>query len=100
MKGRLIIAGMLLVVALGVSPLPAAAQAATVLTGGGTATQCQFALKVVIPGDGSATGHFDLDGRKPVLALMREFVASGRIDPSLGKPATYGEVQALMARRG
>src|SRR5439155_16183450 len=35
MKGRLIIAGMLLVVALGVSPLPAAAQAATVLTGGG-----------------------------------------------------------------
>ena len=35
-----------------------------------------------------------------VLALMREFVASGRIDPSLGKPATYGEVQALMARRG
>jgi hypothetical protein len=31
---------------------------------------------------------------------MREFVASGRIDPSLGKPATYGEVQALMARRG
>ena len=35
-----------------------------------------------------------------VLSLMREFVASGRIDPSLGKPATYGEVQALMARRG
>jgi len=35
-----------------------------------------------------------------VLALMREFVASGRIDVALGKPATYGEVQALMARRG
>jgi hypothetical protein len=34
-----------------------------------------------------------------VLAMMREFVASGRVDPAVGKPATYGEVQALMARR-
>ena len=34
-----------------------------------------------------------------VLAMMREFAASGRVDTSAGKPATYGEVQALMARR-
>ena len=34
-----------------------------------------------------------------VLAMMREFVASGRVDTASAKPATYGEVQALMARR-
>ena len=34
-----------------------------------------------------------------VLAMMREFVASGRVDPAAARPATYGEVQALMARR-
>jgi 2-methylisocitrate lyase-like PEP mutase family enzyme len=34
-----------------------------------------------------------------VLAMMREFVASGRIDAGGAKAATYGEVQALMAPR-
>ena len=34
-----------------------------------------------------------------VLAMMREFVATGRVDTSAAKPATYGEVQAMMARR-
>ena len=34
-----------------------------------------------------------------VLAMMREFVATGRIDVARARPATYGEVQALMARR-
>ena len=60
MKGRLLIAGMLLVVALGVAPVPAAAQATPVLTGGGIAGQCLFALQVALLEDGSAAGHFDL----------------------------------------
>ncbi len=34
-----------------------------------------------------------------VLAMMREFVASGRVDTASAKAATYGEVQTLMARR-
>ena len=34
-----------------------------------------------------------------VLALMRRFVETGRIDDADARPATYGEVQALMARR-
>jgi 2-methylisocitrate lyase-like PEP mutase family enzyme len=34
-----------------------------------------------------------------LLAMMREFMASGRIDPAVAKPATYGDVQALMAPR-
>ena len=34
-----------------------------------------------------------------VLAMMREFVATGRVDTASAQPATYGEVQALMARR-
>ena len=36
-----------------------------------------------------------------VLAMMREFVQTGRVDVDVGagKAATYGEVQALMARR-
>ncbi len=33
-----------------------------------------------------------------VLAMMREFLASGRVDTGAGQPATYGQVQALMAR--
>lgn len=33
-----------------------------------------------------------------VLAMMREFLASGRVDVAAGKPATYGELQALMAK--
>ena len=33
-----------------------------------------------------------------VLAMMREFVASGRIDTASARPATYGEVQAMMKR--
>ena len=33
-----------------------------------------------------------------VLAMMREFVASGRIDTTAARPATYGEVQAMMKR--
>jgi hypothetical protein len=91
MKRRLILAGMLLVVALGVSPLPAAAQAATVLTGGGTATQCQWALQVALPGDGSATGHFDLlmagrlalylpDGTELSLLHMQGQITSGSVN--------------------
>ena len=34
-----------------------------------------------------------------VLAMMREFVATGRVDTASSKPATYGEVQAMMTRR-
>ena len=34
-----------------------------------------------------------------VLAMMREFVATGRIDTGGVKPATYGELQGLMVRR-
>jgi 2-methylisocitrate lyase-like PEP mutase family enzyme len=34
-----------------------------------------------------------------VLAMMREFVATGRVDAGGVKPATYGEVQAVMAPR-
>ncbi len=34
-----------------------------------------------------------------VLGMMREFLASGRVELGAGKPASYGEVQALMARR-
>ena len=33
-----------------------------------------------------------------VLAMMREFVASGRVDTAAAKAATYGELQAMMAR--
>lgn len=33
-----------------------------------------------------------------VAAMMREFLASGRVDTAAGKPATYGEVQGWMAR--
>jgi 2-methylisocitrate lyase-like PEP mutase family enzyme len=33
-----------------------------------------------------------------VLAMMREFLASGRVDTAAGVPATYGELQALMAK--
>ena len=33
-----------------------------------------------------------------VLAMMREFVATGRVDTGGVAPAGYGEVQALMAR--
>jgi len=35
-----------------------------------------------------------------VLALMRDFMASGRVQAQGFKAATYGEVQALMARGG
>jgi 2-methylisocitrate lyase-like PEP mutase family enzyme len=34
-----------------------------------------------------------------VLAMMREFVASGRVDTAVPVASTYGDVQALMARR-
>ena len=33
-----------------------------------------------------------------VLAMMREFVASGRVDTASARPAAYGEVQAMMKR--
>ena len=33
-----------------------------------------------------------------VLAMMREFVAGGRVDTAAAKAATYGELQAMMAR--
>lgn len=33
-----------------------------------------------------------------VAAMMREFLASGRVDTAAGKPATYGELQGWMAR--
>ena len=34
-----------------------------------------------------------------VLAMMREFVATGRVDTGVRAASTYGDVQALMARR-
>jgi hypothetical protein len=34
-----------------------------------------------------------------VLAMMREFVATGRVDTGGVTAATYGEVQAMMAPR-
>jgi hypothetical protein len=33
-----------------------------------------------------------------VLAMMREFVTTGRVDTGAVVASTYGEVQALMAR--
>ena len=33
-----------------------------------------------------------------VASMMREFLASGRVDTAAGKPATYGELQGWMAR--
>ena len=33
-----------------------------------------------------------------VLAMMREFLGSGRVDVAAGKPASYGELQGWMAR--
>jgi hypothetical protein len=92
MKERLMLAAMLVVIALSVSPLPVGAQAATMVTGGGTATQCQFAMQVAIAGNGVASGSFDLsmaghlaltlpDGTKLSLLHLRGQVSGGAVNP-------------------
>ena len=94
----------MLLVAITISPLPAAAQAPTHINGGGTAagpdTSSQFGMGVTVAGDGSVSGHFNcvMAGRSAMPGLSDMTVrgavtyASSSVMPGT---ATFGGVGTL-----
>jgi len=84
MRRRIFLLTVTLLVAVAASPLPAAAQAPTHVSGGGTAvgldSSSQFGMNVTVAGDGSVSGDFNcvMAGKSAMMGLS-DMTVRGRV---------------------